>query len=95
MAPKNNQKSASAPKGLQEASGEPFGWHFGFIWASFWTPRGLIFDLFLRAKTNLGSLAPGSRASALASLALALGSWAVALESWALAQKSWALALRS
>ena len=46
------------------------GRHFGLTWASIWTPRGFIFKLFFLAKTNLGSSAPGSRASALASLVL-------------------------
>ena len=34
-APKISQKSPSAPKGRQEASGEPSGWHFKHFWTSF------------------------------------------------------------
>ena len=46
MDPKIAQKSTSAPQGRPEASGEPFGSHFGAIWNPFWTHFGPIWDPF-------------------------------------------------
>ena len=50
MAPNIAQKSASEPRARPEASREPFGMHFGFIFASIWALRGLMFELFRGAR---------------------------------------------
>ena len=42
--PKIDQKSTSAAKALQDASGQPSWSHFGTILPSFWDPRTFIFE---------------------------------------------------
>ena len=47
------QKSASEPGARPEASREPFGRPFGFILASIWAPRGLMYELYRGARLLL------------------------------------------
>ena len=98
MVPQIAQKSPSGPKGRQEASGEPSGWHFKHFWTSFWHPSGPNFRGFYGSKNEAGVFSSGVLGFrsgvfssgglwlfGLASLALASYASPSALGSWALA----------